>query len=227
MRIDQPQISAFAQEILTEVADPEKAEPMAAYMKTDMPFYGVTSQQRKVISRRLATEFPPTSRADYEFAVRSLWRGSHREEKYLAIAYARHFPRYVTLSSLPMYRSMITRGAWWDFVDEIAAHLVGTVLLNQRDVLTPRMEVWMTDRDMWVRRASILAQLRHKASTDTELLEVACTRNIGSTEFFIRKAIGWALREYAKTNPTWVVDYVSVHRGEMSGLTYREAVKHL
>jgi 3-methyladenine DNA glycosylase AlkD len=80
---------------------------------------------------------------------------------------------------------------------------------------------------MWLRRASILSQLRHKSQTDTTLLDVACTRNLGSTEFFIRKSIGWALREYAKTNPAWVRAYVSDHELEMSGLTYREAMKHL
>lgn len=216
-----------AAELLAANADDDRAVAMAAYMKTDMPFYGVTAQARKVISRRLATEFPATSRSDYELAVRALWHGSHREEKYLAVAYARSFQRYVTLSSLPMYRLMITQGAWWDFVDEIAAHLVGTVLFNQRDQLTPRMEEWTTERDMWLRRTSILAQLRHKAATDTELLGGACTRNMEDTAFFIRKAIGWALREYAKTNPTWVLAYVSHHQREMSGLTYREAMKHL
>ena len=223
----EPQIAVRARELLLGSADPDKSSAMAGYMKTEMPFYGVTSQPRKAISRRLATEFPAMSRTDYEFGVRALWRGSHREEKYLAVAYARRFPRYITLSSIPMYRSMVTQGAWWDFVDEIAAHLVGTVLFNQRDQLTPRIAAWTTDNNMWIRRTSILAQLRHKASTDTELLDLACTRNLESTEFFIRKAIGWALREYAKTNPTWVLNYPTDHEAEMSGLTYREAMKHL
>ena len=126
-----------------------------------------------------------------------------------------------------MYRTMITQGAWWDFVDEIAAHLVGSVLLRQRDRLTPTMESWTTSNDMWLARTSIICQLRHKAETDTELLDSACTRNLESTEFFIRKAIGWALREYAKTDPAWVIGYVERHEDEMSGLTYREAMKHL
>jgi 3-methyladenine DNA glycosylase AlkD len=222
-----PQIAVRARELLLGSADPDKAPAMAAYMKTETPFYGVTSQLRKAISAKLAQQFPATTRAEYETAVRALWRGASREEKYLAVAYARSFPRYVTLSSIPMYRTMITQGAWWDFVDDIAAHLVGTVLLNQRDRLTSTMTVWTTSGDMWLRRTSILAQLRHKADTDTTLLDIACTRNLESTEFFIRKATGWALREYARTDPAWVLEYVERHEHEMSGLTYRESMKHL
>ena len=216
-----------AQELLTEAGDPSRAESMAAYMKTETPFYGVTSSARRTISGTVRTEFAATTRAEYERAVRALWSGRYREEKYLAVAYARSFPRFITLSSIPLYRMMIVRGAWWDFVDEIAAHLVGTVLLRQRDLLTPRIDEWTTNGDMWLRRTSILSQLRHKSQTDTTLLDVACTRNLGSTEFFIRKSIGWALREYAKTNPAWVRAYVSDHELEMSGLTHREAMKHL
>jgi len=222
-----PQIAARARELLMESADPDKAPAMARYMKTEMPFYGVTSQPRKVISRQLVREFPVTSRVEYERAVRALWRGTYREEKYLAIAYARSFPRYVTLSSISMYQMMIAQGAWWDFVDEIAVHLVGSVLSNQRDKLTPVMEAWAVSTDMWLRRTSILCQLGHKVDTDTSLLDLTCTRNLDSTEFFIRKAIGWSLREYAKTNPAWVLRYVSQHEDEMSGLTHREATKHL
>ncbi len=223
----QVSIDARAQELLIQAADPAKAGPMASYMKTEMPFYGVSSHERKAISRLLGGEFPATSRVEYVHAIRTLWHGEFREEKYLAIAHARLFPRYVTLSSIPIYKKMITQGAWWDFVDEIAAHLVGSVLLRQRDRLTPTIESWTAGNDMWLRRTSIICQLRHKAGTDTALLEVACTRNLESTEFFIRKAIGWALREFGKTDPAWVIAYVESHKDEMSGLTYREATKHL
>ena len=227
MSDDHAAIATRAQELLAEAGDPSRAGAMAAYMKTTTQFYGVTSPERATISRVLLREFPATRRIEYEAAVRSLWRGSHREEKYLAVSYARSFPRYVTLSSIPMYQMMITQGAWWDFVDEIAAHLVGTVLFNQRTKLTPRMEAWTTSADMWLRRTSILAQLRHKAETDTTLLDITCTTNLGSMDFFIRKAIGWTLREYAKTDPAWVLEYVLRHEAEMSGLTKREAMKHL
>ena len=227
MSDDHAAIATRVQELLAEAGDPSRAGAMAAYMKTTMQFYGVTSPERKKVSAILRTEYPASSRDEYEGAVRALWHGDSREEKYLSIAYARSFPRFVTLSSVPLYRMMTTQGAWWDFVDEIATHLIGTVLLNQRDRLTPRMESWTTDGDMWLRRTSILCQLRHKTTTDTALLDVACSQNLADTEFFIRKAIGWALREYAKTDPAWVLGFVGTHEDELSGLTYREAMKHL
>jgi 3-methyladenine DNA glycosylase AlkD len=213
--------------LLDAESDSEVAAGMAAYMKTDMAFYGVPSPARKVIARQLVSEFPATRRAEYTSAVRALWRGDHREEKYLAIAYARAFPRYVTRSSVPLYRMMISQGSWWDFVDEIASHLVGSVLLNQREGLTPTIDTWSDSTDLWVRRTSIICQLRHKDHTDTGLLDRVCTRNLADAEFFIRKAVGWALREFAKTDPTWVLGYVERHKAEMSDLTFREATKHL
>jgi 3-methyladenine DNA glycosylase AlkD len=225
--LDHIDVTNRARELLASAGDPERAEAMASYMKTEMPFYGVTSPERQTVSATLNKEIPATTRGEYNSNVRALWRGDSREEKYLAVAYARSFPRFVTLSSIPLYRVMITQGAWWDFVDDIAAHLVGSVLLEQRVRLTPRMEAWSTSDDMWLRRTSIICQLRHKGETDATLLDNACTRNLGSTEFFIRKAIGWGLREYAKTDPEWVVEYVETHEHEMSGLTYREAMKHL
>lgn len=225
--IDPVTVAAAASGLLSDAADMDKARAMASYMKSEMPFYGVAAPERKAILRTLVTTHPAASRGNYESAVRTLWSGDRREERYVAIGYARSFPRYVTLTSIPLYRMMVRSGAWWDFVDEIAVHLVGYVLERQRERLTPTMDVWTTSGDMWLRRTSIISQLAHKTHTDTVLLERACTRNLHDTEFFIRKAIGWALREFAKTDPDWVKTYVEVHRREMSCLTQREATKHL
>jgi len=212
---------------LKEAADPAKAAPMAAYMKTDAPFYGVQKAGRLSVERELVKQFPPESRADYRQAVVALWSQPHREERYLAIDYACAFPRYITVSSIPLYRRMIVEGAWWDFVDAIAIHLVGEVLLNQRDATTPKVAGWIDDPNLWLRRSSIIAQVGHKEATDTDLLFDACRRRMPETEFFIRKAIGWALRDYARTNPTAVRTFAVAHRSEMSGLSFREATKHL
>ena len=200
---------------------------MAAYMKTNMPFYGVQKAGRVPILRDSVKQFTPSDRDTYLTAVLSLWNQPHREEKYLAIGYARSFPRFVTLSSVPLYRKMIVEGAWWDLVDEIAIHLVGDVLLNQRERMTPKVETWIDDRDMWLRRTAILAQIGHKEATNTALLFEACEQRMHETEFFIRKAIGWALRDYARTNPKAVIAFVTEHRDDLSGLSYREATKHL
>jgi len=220
-------LTEFVADRLAAIADPDKAGPMAAYMKTDMPFYGVQKAGRVPILREAVKRFPPYDRDDYLAAVLALRDQPHREEKYLAIGYARSFPQFITLSSAPLYRRMIVEGAWWDLVDETAIHLVGDVLLHQREAMTPRIEAWIDDRDMWLRRTSILAQIGHKDATDARLLFDGCERRMGETEFFIRKAIGWALRDYAKTDPDAVAAFVTEHRDGLSGLSYREATKHL
>lgn len=212
---------------LAERANPEKAAGMAAYMKTGQPFYGVQKPGRTEVFNQLIAQFPPMNRTDYRQAVLALWAQPHREEQYLALGYARAFPRYVTLSSVPLYRRLIKEGAWWDFVDEAAAHLVGAVLANQRDRMTRKVRAWIDDDDMWLRRTSIIAQLTHKADTDEALLFDACAARMHETEFFIRKAIGWALREYAKTDPDAVRAFVAANRDGLSALSYREATKHL
>lgn len=200
---------------------------MAAYMKTDQPFYGVQKPGRTAIFNEMIDRFASGDRDDYRTAVLALWGQPHREEQYLAIGYAKAFPRYITLSSVPLYRRLIVEGAWWDFVDDIATSLVGSVLRNQRDPMTPKIRAWIDDRDLWLRRTAIIGQLGHKEDTDESLLFDACVARLGEEEFFIRKAIGWALREYAKTNPEAVRSFVLDHRGEMSGLSFREATKHL
>jgi 3-methyladenine DNA glycosylase AlkD len=225
--VDADALASLAAKRLVDVAEPGKAGPMAAYLKTDMPFYGVQKAGRVPILREVVERFQPSDRDDYRIAVLTLWEQPHREEKYLAIGYARSFPQFVTLSSLPLYRRLIVNGAWWDLVDETAIHLVGDVLFRQRDAATSKIETWIDDKDLWVRRTSILSQIGHKDATDTDLLFEACERRMHETEFFIRKAIGWALRDYARTDPVAVAAFVTEHREDLSGLSYREATKHL
>ncbi len=220
-------LTGFAASGLAAAANPDKAAPMAAYMKTDQPFYGVQKPARTEIFNQVIQRFAPADREEYRTGVLALWRLPHREEQYLALGYAGAFPQYITLSSVPLYRRLIVEGAWWDFVDETAIQLVGRVLANQRSQMTPRVRAWIDDRDMWLRRSSIISQIRHKDRTDEALLFDACSARLDETEFFIRKAIGWALRDYAKTNPASVTHFVVARRDEMSGLSFREATKHL
>jgi 3-methyladenine DNA glycosylase AlkD len=225
--MDVEALTAFASSRLAAVADPEKAAPMAAYMKTDQAFYGVQKPGRSGIFDEMIDRFAPSDRDDYTSAVLALWDQPHREEQYFAIGFAKAFPRYITLSSVPLYRRLIVEGAWWDFVDDIATSLVGSVLRNQRDPMTPKIRAWIDDRDLWLRRTAIIGQLGHKEATDEALLFDACAQRLDEQEFFIRKAIGWALRDYAKTDPAAVRSFVLDHREEMSGLSFREATKHL
>ncbi|MBA2724982.1 MAG: DNA alkylation repair protein [Actinobacteria bacterium] len=217
----------FVSEALAALADPEKAASMQAYMKTDMPFYGVPKPERAPIARELKRRFPSANEAEYRRSVLSLWDLPHREEKYLAIGYAEAFKPFITFDQIDLYQQLVTEGAWWDFVDEVASHLVGRIVLNDRDRMRPVLEAWIDHPDMWLRRTAILSQLGHKAMTDWPMLSDFCMRRAHEKEFFIRKAIGWALREYARVEPDLVADFAKEHQKKLSGLSYREATKHL
>ena len=121
---------------------------------------------------------------------------------------------------------MVT-GAWWDHVDEVASHLVGGVLAGHRVEVTPVMRAWAVDDDLWVRRTAVLCQLNHKADTDTDLLHDVIEANLDDRSFWLRKAIGWALREYSRTDPDWVRAEVDQLGDRLSGLSRREATRHL
>jgi len=212
---------------LAALDDPEAATSMAAYMKTDMPFHGVKKAARTGVLRDLADEFPIATHDQYVATVQGLWAQPHREERYLAIAWARHWSRFIVPASLPLYEQVVVEGAWWDLVDDVAANLVGAVLRTDRAEVGPVLEEWIDDDHLWRRRTAILAQLKHADDTDESMLFDFCLRRAHEDEFFIRKAIGWALRQYARVAPDAVRDLVLAHRDTWSGLTFREATKHL
>ena len=212
---------------LGALADADKASGMAAYLKTDMPFYGVQKGPRTPVFREMKRRYPINDAGEYEAAVLTLWGQPHREEKYFAVGIATGYREFITFDQVPLYRRLIIEGAWWDLVDDVAARCVGPVLLNEREAMAPVIETWNEDPDMWIRRTSLLAHLKHKADTDYEQLFRHCLALAPEKEFFIRKAIGWSLREYAKTAPDRVRAYALEHREELSGLSFREATKHL
>ncbi len=220
-------VVAFVREQLESHADSAKAVEMAAYMKTTMPFYGVQKPQRVPILRSLKKEFRPSDLSEYQDSVLALWKQKHREEKYCAINYASMFSQFIVLDSLPLYEEMIRSGSWWDFVDPISADLVGTLLLDERKRMTPVMRRWSKDSDFWIRRASLLSHLHHKSETDESLLYESCLLLADETEFFIRKGMGWALREYSKSNPKSVRAFVQKNKNKFSSLTLREASKYI
>ncbi len=168
--------------------------------------------------------------AEWERAIRAVWDGARfREERYVAvgIARAKRFRDYRTPHVLPLYEKLVVEGAWWDFVDEVSIHLVGELVANYPATLKPVMRRWAKRDDIWLRRSAILCQLKAKATTDVNLLEAAIAPSMAEREFFLRKGIGWALREYSKTDPAWVVDYVTKHRDRLSPLSKREGLKVL
>jgi 3-methyladenine DNA glycosylase AlkD len=221
------QLARYVTAELRALADPAKAPAMAAYMKTAQAFYGVPTPRRTIIMSETRDRFAPADQKSYERNVLALWKLPYREEQYCAIAYARQHPRFITPSALWLYERMIREGAWWDFVDEIAVNLVGTVLGNFRAKTRPIIERWCDDPDMWIRRTSLLAHLKHKKETDAAQLFDHCLRRADEREFFIRKAIGWALREYSKTEPRAVRAFLKKYRQRLSNLSYAEASKHL
>jgi 3-methyladenine DNA glycosylase AlkD len=220
-------LAAFVSAGLAERADPARAADMAAYMRTTMPFYGVQADERRKILREARRRFPIDSSVSCRNTVIALWERSHREEKYSAVDLAVDEKRWVSFNHLDLYRRLIVEGAWWDFVDLAAAKLIGRVLSDEPGRMWPILDAWIEDDDMWLRRTAILAQLKHKDATNAGKLFDYCLRRADESEFFIRKAIGWALREYAKTDPDAVRRFLKAHGDALSPLSYREASKHL
>ncbi|GAA3387330.1 DNA alkylation repair protein [Cryptosporangium minutisporangium] len=215
---------------LAAVADPSKAPGMQAYMKSTMPFLGVQKTPRAAVTKSVFTEHPLPDRASWEAAVRELWHGAtYREERYAAIALtgAKAYRVHQDADTLPLYRELIVDGAWWDYVDELASNRVGPILRADRATVTPLIRAWSTDADRWLRRTAILSQLMFKADTDLGLLVDVIEPNLDDRDFFLRKAIGWALRQYAWTDPDWVRAYVAAHEDQLSPLSRREALKNI
>lgn len=217
----------FVQAALEEAADPIKAPQMQAYMKTEMPFYGVQKPARTPILRRLVKEFPPAGSVDYETMVRDLWALPHREEKYLALGVAVHFKEFIRPDRLDLYRDLIVEGAWWDLVDEVATHLIRPLVINYPEDVWPTVDPWVESEEMWLRRTALICQVGAKDNTDAERLFRFCDARAHEKEFFIRKAIGWALREYSKTDPEAVAAFLNSRRAQLSGLSFREGAKHI
>jgi 3-methyladenine DNA glycosylase AlkD len=195
-------------------------------MKSAMPYAGVTMPVvRRIVSAALA-DHPVPDAATWHDAVVTLWRpATVREERYAAVEIARAKPyrAYATdPGTMPLYEELIVDGAWWDHVDEVAINLVGPLLPG----VTPLMLAWAANPDLWRRRTSIICQVGRGRDLDLDLLTRVIEPNLADREFFIRKAIGWALRHHARVDPDWVRNFVATHPG-LSPLSRREAMKHL
>lgn len=216
---------------LAGAADPSKAEPMRAYVKSTLPMLGVQTPRRAALLRPLLAAHPLLVAGRWRATVLALWRDAgYREERYAALAVARHRPCGEHLlgdptASVGLLDELVVTGAWWDLVDETAIRLVGPLLRAHPAALTSVVRAWATDADRWRRRTAVICQIGSKSRTDTALLADAVEANAADPDFFLRKGVGWALREYAKTDPGWVGRFVRTH--ELSPLSRREALKHL
>ena len=216
---------------LQQRAHPERAAGQQRYMKSALPYFGLTSPQLRTTLGGLLRDpaHAMASREQWEATIRALWSGAtHREEWYAAIALARHrtYRGWVDSDAMPLWESLIRAGAWWDVVDDIATHLVRDTVLAAPDVEAPRMRAWARSDSLWVRRAAILSQVGAGDRVDHRLLADVIEPNLTDRDFFIRKAIGWALRDHARYAPAWVHGFVAEHP-QLSGLSRREALKHI
>jgi 3-methyladenine DNA glycosylase AlkD len=214
---------------LHAAADPVRAPQMQRYMKSAMPFLGVPLPAVRAAVRAASAARPPQTTDELRDTTLLLWRAAgFREERYAATALT-GLPiarRLQTPRLVPLYDEMIRTGAWWDHVDELAGR-IGALLLAHPDELRPVVRSWMRADDRWLRRASVICQRGAKERTDLALLAAAIDANAADPDFFLRKAIGWALRSYAYTDAAWVRAFVAERQDSLSPLSRREALKHI
>lgn len=215
---------------LRKVADPAKAPIMQAYMKSVMPYHGVPTPLLRQVCKTVFAEIAFPTASDWQTSVLDLWRNARfREERYAALyltADKRGNP-FQTPPAMKIYEELIVTGAWWDYVDEIASRRVGPILRDHPAPMRRMMLTWSKSDNLWKRRTTILCQLGFKAETDLELLYTCIQPSLESREFFLQKAIGWALRQYARTDAAEVRKYVQRNHARLSALSRREALKHI
>ncbi|MET0469228.1 MAG: DNA alkylation repair protein [Aeromicrobium sp.] len=220
-----PLVSAI-HDSLRDAADAERAPGMQAYMKSAMPFLGVPRATVRSIAGAAARRHPPLTLDDLQTAVRTLWdEADFREERYAASDLLALPLSTGRLELLPLYEHLATTGAWWDHVDGLTPR-ISDLHDAHPDETAETVRRWSTSDDVWLRRLAILSQLGRKDRLDTALLTEVIEPNIADDEFFVRKAIGWALRQHARIDPGWVRTFVADHPG-LSNLSRREALKHL
>lgn len=215
---------------LSAQADATRAEGMRAYMKSAMPCYGVATTPLRKTCKELFASHPLADKDTWRCAVLTIWREAvFREERYVAIELsgARVYKTHQATDLLPMYEEMIVTGAWWDFVDVIAIHRLGPLLLVSPEPMKKAMLEWSRSADLWKRRTSVICQVAAKQKTDLDLLHRAIEANMADKDFFLRKAIGWALRSYAYIDASFVAGYVRDNHARLSPLSRREALKNI
>ncbi len=198
---------------------------MAAYMRDQFSFFGIPAPAQRRLAATALRGLPAPAEADVVAFTAACWAAPERELQYAACDYAIRHVRRCGAGFLDHTRFLLTTNSWWDTVDALAAGVVGP-LVTAHPPLATVMDDWIDDQDQWLARTAIIHQLHAKDGTDTARLFSYCARRAGDREFFIRKAIGWALREYSKTDAAAVRRFVATHP-ELSPLSAREALKWL
>lgn len=224
------ELRAILRAELIRARNPEKAGPMLAYMKSAMPYFGIQAPELRAICTRLFAAYPIETPGAWRSACLRIWREAQfREERYAAIGLTgfRLYRSFQTVNTVAMYEEMIVTGAWWDYVDSIGSKRLGALLSAYPRRMRDTMLKWSRCRNLWKRRAAILCQLGFKRDTDLDLLYACIEPSLASKEFFLQRAIGWALRQYAWSDPREVARYVREHGDKLSPLCKREAMKNI
>lgn len=212
------------QGLFEQNANPAQAAPMKKYMRDQFDYLGIKSPQGAALLRQHVKEYGLPTLQDIDQIVRELWELPQREFQYVAMSLMERLEKKLPAKSVKTLEYMITHKSWWDTVDNVA-HIVGVLFRKYPEAKERYLAKWRVSSDIWLRRTAILYQLDFKDETDFELLcEIIC-ENLGSKEFFINKAIGWSLRQYARIDPKAVKKFVNAT--DLHPLSRREALKHL
>ena len=211
-------------EEMIEHKNEEQARQMSKYMLNKFEYIGIKTSERRKIFKNFFKEYKNEEKIDWEF-VNKCWENKYREFQYIAADYLKNMKDKLTIDDIPEFKRLILKKSWWDTIDNLDM-TIGALALKDSNVNKILLE-WSLDENIWLRRIAIDHQLLRKEKTDTELLEKILKNNLGQAEFFINKAIGWALRDYSKTNPNWVKNFIEKNREKMAKLSIREASKYL
>ena len=208
---------------LEAAKDSKNVGPMEAYMRHQFFFLGIAAPERNALYKKY---FPKAKKKiiDWNF-VDTCWEKESREYQYVAANYLKAMQSYLTENDLPKLERLVVTKSWWDTVD-ILDRVVGSLVYG-RPELEEIILKWSRSDNIWLRRVAIDHQLLRKEMTNVQLMEKILLHNLNQTEFFINKAIGWALRDYSKTNPTWVAGFIEKNQERMADLSIKEASKYL
>lgn len=202
----------------------EQAQKMSKYMLNKFEYIGIKTPERREIFKNFFKEYKNEEKIDWEF-VNKCWENKYREFQYIAADYLKNMKDKLTRDDIPKLKQLILKKSWWDTIDNLDM-TIGALALKDSNVNKILLE-WSIDENIWLRRIAIDHQLLRKEKTNTELLEKILKNNLGQAEFFINKSIGWALRDYSKTNPEWVKNFIKKNKEKMAKLSIREASKYL
>jgi len=210
-------------EELESMKNPDYASRMASYMRNQFPFLGIQAGQRREVYKLYLAKAKKEKIIDFDF-VEKCFAKEEREFHYAAVDYLSAIKELLKPSDLPKLKRLILMHSWWDTVDSMVK-VVGSIVFRHPEMKALMLE-WSVDDNIWLRRVAILHQ-GFKDKTDTVLLAAIIENNLNQKEFFIKKAIGWSLREYSKTNPEWVRGFIQAHKNNMANLSIREGSKYI